>query len=140
MKKIQLTSFVIAACMLLSACDASKEKTAKISDALVGDWKVQWITYPDKNAPVNDSINYTMNGQMNIKENGKITINAYGYKNCIFGTDTLIHTLNWEIPSDSILNLSNDGDKYGIPYIIRDLAENKVKLQLVEDVYLFLTK
>ena len=81
-----------------------------------------------------------MNGEMNIKANGKITINAYGYKNCIFGADTLIHTLNWEVPSDTVLNLTNDGDKYGIPYAILEMANNKVKLQLVDDVYLFLTK
>lgn len=77
---------------------------------------------------------------MNINGNGKITINAYGYKNCIFGADTLVHTLNWKVESDTLLNLTNDGDKYGIPYTIKSLEANKVKLQLVEDVYLFLTK
>lgn len=140
MKKIQLATFLIITVLAFNACDSSKENTAEVSKNLIGDWKVQWITYPDKNADANDSINYTMNGEMNIKENGKITINAYGYKNCIFGTDTLIHTLNWEVPSDTILNLTNDGDKYGIPYTIKELTTKKVKLQLVEDVYLFLTK
>ncbi|SMD34635.1 hypothetical protein SAMN04488029_2109 [Reichenbachiella faecimaris] len=140
MKKIYLTSLIIIAGLAFYACNSSNENTSKVSESLVGDWKVQWITYPDQSAPSNDSINYTMNGEMNILGNGKITINAFGYKNCIFGTDTLIHTLNWEVPSDTILNLTNDGDKYGIPYTIIELAENKVKLQLVEDVYLFLTK
>lgn len=140
MKKFQLTTFVFIAVFALYSCNSSKENTVQISDALVGDWKVQWVTYPDNNGVINDSINYTMNGEINIKENGKITINAFGYKNCIFGTDTLIHTLNWEVPSDTVLNLTNDGDKYGIPYTIKDISDNKVKLQLVEDVYLFLTK
>ncbi|MDW3208409.1 MAG: hypothetical protein R8N23_00980 [Reichenbachiella sp.] len=140
MKKIRLTLVLFCALVTINSCESTKEKTAEISEGLVGDWQVQWVTYPDKNAPANDSINYTMNGEMNIKANGKITINAFGYKNCIFGADTLIHTLNWEVPSDTILNLTNDGDKYGIPYTILDLSDNKVKLQLVEDVYLFLTK
>lgn len=140
MKKIQLAVLILVAFIITQACDSTKEKTSEISKSLIGDWKVQWITYPDKGAPINDSINYTMNGEMNIKANGKITINAFGYKNCIFGTDTLIHTLNWDVPSDTVLNLTNDGDKYGIPYTIKELSEDKVKLQLVEDVYLFLTK
>ncbi|WP_420580405.1 hypothetical protein [Reichenbachiella sp.] len=140
MNKIRLSLVLIFALFTIYSCDSTKEKTTEISESLVGDWQVQWITYPDKNAPTNDSINYTMNGEMNIKANGKITINAFGYKNCIFGADTLIHTLNWEVPSDTILNLTNDGDKYGIPYTILEMANNKVKLQLVDDVYLFLTK
>lgn len=140
MKKIQLTLVLLGALITINSCDSSKEKAAEISESLVGDWQVQWVTYPDKNAPANDSVNYTMNGKMGIQQNGKITISAFGYKNCIFGGDTLIHTLNWEVPSDTVLNLTNDGDKYGIPYSILELADNKVKLQLVDDVYLFLTK
>lgn len=140
MKKRQLTLGVILMTLLLGACDSSKNKSKQIADGLVGDWKVQWVTYPDQSATSNDGVNYTMNGLMNIEANGKITINAYGYEGCIFGTDTLIHTLNWEVPSDTVLNLTNDGDKYGIPYAINEFSKGKVKLQLVEDVYLFLTK
>ncbi|UXX80341.1 hypothetical protein N7E81_04415 [Reichenbachiella carrageenanivorans] len=137
MKKTQLTLFVAILSLALYSCGSSTEE---MSNSLVGDWKVQWITYPEQNAPANDSINYTMNGLMNIKGDGKITINAYGYENCIFGTDTLIHTLNWKLENDTTLNLTNDGDKYGIPYTIKDFSENKIKLQLVQDVYLFLSK
>lgn len=125
---------------MLYTCENSKDTKTEMSNSLIGDWKVQWVTYPDKNTPIDDGLNYTMNGLMNIREDGKITINAYGYEGCIFGTDTLIHTLNWELQSDSILNLVNEGDKYGIPYTIKELSEQKVKLKLVEDVYLFLTK
>ena len=140
MKKTHLTVSFLLTILFFYSCDSSKEKLSTISEQLVGDWQVQWVTKPDSQLTTNDSINYTMNGVMNIRDNGKITINAYGYKNCIFGTDTLVHTLNWEVPSDTILNLTNDGDKYGIPYTIREIAANKIKLQLVDDVYLFLTK
>lgn len=140
MQKTQLTLLIGLLFLTLSSCDPAKERAKEISESLVGDWKVQWVTYPDKNAPLDESINYTMNGLMNIEAEGKITINAYGYKGCIFGTDTLIHTLNWEVKSDTVLNLTNDGDKYGIPYTIKELTDSKVKLQLVEDVFLFLTK
>ncbi|MFY0627678.1 MAG: lipocalin family protein [Reichenbachiella sp.] len=119
----------------LSACQSSKEKT----NSVVGEWNVQWITYPEKGAAPDPSINLTMNGKMNIKSDGKITVHAYGYEGCIFGTDTLEHTLNWSLSGDT-LNLTNDGDEFGIPYIIKESSSDKMKLQLVEDVFLFLTK
>ncbi|PIB36909.1 hypothetical protein BFP72_16615 [Reichenbachiella sp. 5M10] len=106
---------------------------------LIGQWDVQWVTYPDKNAPLDPNINLTMNGKMDLKKNGQITISAYGYDNCIFGKDTLIHSLTWEILGDT-LNVKNQGDEFGMPYVILESSENKVKLQLVEDVFLFLTR
>lgn len=140
MKKIPFALFIIIAHLVLGACQSSKESTSSVAESLAGKWNVQWVTYPEKNAQLNASINYTMNGVMDIEENGKITIHAYGYQGCIFGTDTLSHTLNWALESDTVLNLTNDGDKYGIPYTIKELKTDKIKLQLVEDVFLFLTK
>lgn len=140
MRKRELTLLVSVLSFVLYTCESSKGTKEEISTGLIGDWKVQWVTYPDQNTTIDDGVNYTMNGLMNIRDNGKITINAYGYEGCIFGTDTLIHTLNWEVQSDTILNLINEGDKYGIPYTIKEYSAQKVKLQLVEDVYLFLTK
>lgn len=105
---------------------------------LKGEWKVQWVTTPEEGKTVDPSVNYTMNGAM-IFEDSKLTINAYGYEGCIFGTDTLSHSLNWKIQSDT-LNLVNEGDPFGIPYIIKEASSKKIKLQLVEDVFLFLTK
>ncbi|MEO9965777.1 MAG: hypothetical protein ABJF11_08315 [Reichenbachiella sp.] len=140
MKKRHLTLLILALAIMLNACDSTKGETERISKTIAGDWNVQWVTYPDQNASQTEGINYTMNGLMNIKEDGKITISAYGYDGCIFGSDTLIHTLNWEVVSDTVLNLINDGDKYGIPYTIKEISDDKIKLQLVEDVFLFLTK
>lgn len=122
------------------ACESTKEAKVNAAHIIEGDWKVQWVTTPDKDAKGDQTVNYTMNGKMNIEKGGKITISAYGYDGCIFGADTLIHSLNWELKADTILNLTNEGDKYGIPYYITSASEDKVKLQLVEDVYLFLTK
>ncbi|MGL1889577.1 MAG: hypothetical protein OCD76_23890 [Reichenbachiella sp.] len=124
----------------MAACTGTKENTTNEMDAtMIGDWNVQWITSPDESMSTDEPINLTMNGKMLIKEDKTITIEAYGYQGCIFGTDTLIHTLNWEINGDT-LNLKNLNDEFGIPYVIKDAAEGKVKLQLLDDVFLFLTK
>lgn len=141
MKKIQFSSFImISLFVVMNACHSSRESNSPTEERLIGKWNVQWVTYPEEGEELDASINYTMNGMMNIEKNGKITIHAYGYKGCIFGADTLSHTLNWVVESDTVLNLTNDGDKYGIPYAIKSIQEEKIKLQLVEDVFLFLTK
>ncbi len=125
----------LAIVLMLNACQNSSEK----ENGVVGDWKVQWVTYPEKGTDPDPSINLTMNGKMEIKKDGKITVHAYGYKGCIFGADTLVHTLNWSVVGDT-LNLTNEGDEFGIPYIIKESSDQKMKLQLVDDVFLFLTK
>lgn len=133
--KNSIALFFLAAILVLGACQTTKEKTSTV----VGDWDVQWITYPEKDAAPDPTLNLTMNGKMDIAADGKITIHAYGYEGCIFGADTLVHTLNWEVSGDT-LNLTNEGDEFGIPYVIKESSEKKMKLQLVEDVFLFLTK
>lgn len=130
-----IATFVLFFVLVLSSCESGKEK----KQSLVGNWDVQWVTYPDKETPMDPSINLTMNGKMDIKPDGKITISAFGYENCIFGKDTLVHSLEWEMLGDT-LNVKNKGDEFGMPYKILEASDSKVKLQLVEDVYLFLTK
>ncbi len=117
------------------ACSTSGEKT----NSIVGKWDVQWITYPEEGMEATPGLNLTMNGKMYIEDNGKIAVHAYGYEGCIFGSDTLKHSLNWSVSGDT-LNLINEGDDFGIPYVIKEVSQDKVKLQLVEDVFLFLTR
>lgn len=135
-----LYTFLIAAAMLL-ACEGKKgnEESKEESVDLVGKWNVQWVTTPDESAQVSPDTNYTMNGVFDIQKDGKITISAYGYENCIFGKDTLVHTLQWETYSDT-LNVKNKGDEFGMPYKILNATEDRIKLQLVEDVFLILSK
>lgn len=132
--KILALTLVLFVAMIIS-CETTNEK----ANAVIGDWDVQWVTYPEEGSDPDPNVNLTMNGKMLINKNGKITIHAYGYEGCIFGADTLEHTLNWALQGDT-LNLTNDGDQFGIPYIIKDQSDSKMKLQLVEDVFLFLTK
>lgn len=124
--------------MFSCTTEKGSEENSKLTKAVIGSWDVQWITSPDESMSA-QNVNLTMNGKMYIKGDNQITIEAYGYKDCIFGVDTLIHTLNWEINGDT-LNLKNPNDVFGIPYIIKESSDKKIKLQLLEDVFLFLTK
>jgi hypothetical protein len=47
--------------------------------------------------------------------------------------------LEWKKNGDT-LNLVNSGEKYGIIYKILQLSEDKMKLQLMEDIHITLTK
>ncbi|WP_109833076.1 hypothetical protein [Reichenbachiella versicolor] len=131
---------IILLVFTIISCQSKKEVTLENLERqdLLGEWNVQWVTKPEKGQSVDPSINYTMNGKMIFNEE-KLTINAYGYEGCIFGSDTLSHSINWKVQGDT-LSIVNDGDEFGIPYIIREISNEKVKLQLVEDVFLFLTK
>lgn len=132
MKQIILASLILTG--LLLSCSNNK------STQLEGTWDVQWITdsasYPD----VDTSMNFTMNGKFTFDDNGKLTIDAYGYEYCIFGSDTLSHTLNWKIENDTLLSTYNDKDLHGISYHITKLSDNKVELQMMEDILLHLTR
>lgn len=129
---------LIVSITLIGAITSCQGPCAK-DDEYIGDWNVQWITYPDKGMEMDPNINLTMNGKMIIRDDCTVTIHAYGYEGCIFQSDTLENTLNWEVSGDT-LNLLNEGDEFGIPYVVKEVSENKMKLQLVQDIFLFLSK
>ncbi|MCV9388257.1 hypothetical protein [Reichenbachiella ulvae] len=141
LRSFQSLFFFLGALAVLSACESKKANTEEKGETvdIVGKWDVQWVTTPDESAQVSPDTNYTMNGVFDIKKDGKITISAYGYENCIFGKDTLVHTLQWEMYGDT-LNVKNKGDEFGMPYKILQATSDRVKLQLVEDVFLILSK
>lgn len=136
-QKISVALLLVA---IVFGCESGKEGGNEKSKLLVGDWQVQWVTDPASYPDADPETNFTMNGQFIIKDNGKITINANGYENCIFSTDTLSHTLNWTLAGDSTLSLTNEGDEHGITYQVKEITSDKVKLQLMDDIYLHLTK
>ena len=134
------TGVLLIIVLFNSSCEFGKESSSEKAKLLVGDWKVQWVTDPASYPDADPATNFTMNGEFLIRENGKITINANGYENCIFSTDTLSHTLNWTLVGDTTLSLTNEGDANGLTYQVMQITDNKVKLQLMDDIYLHLTK
>ena len=81
-----------------------------------------------------------MNGKFEFGQEGNVTISAYGHQGCIFSSDTLVHSLNWDLKNDTILNLLNENDVHGMTYSVLNLSADKMKLQLMEDIFLDLEK
>ncbi len=131
MKRIILISLLLSSLLMSCSNDPSSQ--------LEGKWKVQWVTDPSSYPDVDAATNFTMNGIFTFDKNGKLTIDAYGYENCIFSNDTLSHSLNWELKNDT-LKTFNDKDLHGISYRVNEMSSDKVKLQMMEDIYLHLTK
>ena len=121
--------------VVLSACGGSSEK-----DAWEGKWRAKWET--DRNAFGYEGIPadyiFTMDGEFEF-EGDKVTISAFGFDKCIFQTDTSIHTQSWEISGDT-LELQNEPDDIGFQYKVLDKTENMIRLQLVDDIFITLSK
>lgn len=109
------------------------------SSPVVGSWKAKWTTDPASYPNVDASVKFTMDGQFKFTADGKVTISAYGHKGCIFSSDTLIHSLNWKLNNDT-LKLVNENDVHGMTYSVLNLTTDKMKLQLMEDIFLDLEK
>lgn len=125
--------FILIASSIIVSCSDQK------NNELEGEWNVQWVTDPASYPDVDASINFTMNGKFTFEKSGKLTIDAYGYEGCIFSNDTLSHSLNWKVKNDT-LSTFNNKDLHGISYKITEQSPNKVKLQMMEDIYLHLTR
>ena len=130
--------FLVTVALCITSCKKQVTLDNLERQHLLGTWNVQWVTKPDPNQPIPPGINYTMNGKM-VFEAELLTTSAYGYKGCIFGTDTLNHSLRWVLQGDT-LKLYNDGDNFGLPYKIKEVSNNRIQLQLLDDVFLFLSK
>ena len=105
---------------------------------LMGSWYAQWVTDPASFPEVTNIESFTMNGKI-IFHADSVEINAYGFPGCIFSADTLRHSLKWEVKNDTI-NFLNEDDIYGMSYTIKELKEDIVRLQLMDDIFLTLKK
>jgi len=131
-------SFILLA-IFFSCADNSREKDAtNVSSLMVGSWNAQWKTLPESFPEVKD-MDFTMNGKFDFNKENTVAIKAYGYPGCIFSSDTLSHSLNWKISNDT-LKLLNQGEKQGITYKIKSFEDSKIELQLMEDIFVTLTK
>jgi hypothetical protein len=112
--------------------------TSSENEAWEGQWQAKWTTDPAGYGELAKDLKFEMDGSFNFKDE-KLTISAYGYSGCIFGTDTLEHTILWKINGDT-LELQNTEDEPGIQYKILNQTDNEISLQLVEDIFITLSK
>jgi hypothetical protein len=127
------TALILLVC--IGACGSPSEK-----EAWQGTWNAKWET--DRNAPGYESIpaaySFEMNGTFSF-EGDNVTIAAYGFPKCIFQSDTSIHTQSWVRKGDT-LELQNQPGEIGLVYQILEQSSDKIRLQLVDDIFITLTK
>ena len=68
-----------------------------------------------------------------------LTVTAQGFEGCIFNSDTLTHTQSWYVENDTLF-LMNDPDLPGMTYQIKSKSANTIELQLMEDIFVTLSK
>lgn len=68
-----------------------------------------------------------------------LTVTANGYPDCIFNIDTLSHTQSWYVSNDTLF-LVNDPESPGMTYRVASKSEDRIRLQLMEDIFVTLSK
>lgn len=103
-----------------------------------GEWNATWETDPASFGDIEGFTHFTMPGKITF-EKERVNIQAYGFEGCAFGPDTLNHSLFWKISNDSLI-LTNDENTPGLVYQIKEASNEKIKLQLMEDIFVTLEK
>ncbi|MEQ8240528.1 MAG: hypothetical protein RIA69_15015 [Cyclobacteriaceae bacterium] len=129
---------VVFISVFIFSCGTSSTEGEKMTNNLEGDWTAKWSTDPTSFGEIEGISDYSMNGKF-IFTGQKLNIKAYGFEGCVFSTDTLDHNLMWSVSNDS-LELINDDKTPGMVYQIKSMSDDKIELQLLDDIMLTLTK
>ncbi len=123
---------IIAACTNNSSADERPTEW-------VGEWKAEWETPPESPSYVGiEDMEFYMDGKF-IFTGDSLTVQNNGYPGCIFAVDTLQHTQSWKISNDTLFSF-NDPATPGMTYKVKSLSPNRIELQLMEDIFVTLTK
>lgn len=119
------------------ACSSPSEKTANRPSEWRGNWKAEWETPPESYPEVED-MEFYMDGSF-VFTADSLTVTANGYPDCIFNIDTLSHTQSWYVSNDTLF-LVNDPESPGMTYRVASKSEDRIRLQLMEDIFVTLSK
>ena len=104
-----------------------------------GEWTAQWVTYPESYPDTLAVESFSMDGKWTFNKDQTMSIAAYGFKGCIFGEDTIVNSQNWLVSNDTIM-MMNDQKIASLTCKIVNKSQNSVKLQLLPDIYVNLTR
>jgi hypothetical protein len=121
--------------VILMACQTTDSERPT---AWQGHWEASWQTSAESFAQTDQITDFTMNGFFTF-EGDSLTVTAQGYPGCIFGPDTISHTQGWIVRNDSLL-LINEDEQFGISYQVKAMSSNKIELQLLDDIFVTLSK
>lgn len=134
MKELVLFIFIITA-LFLNGCHESEDQ---IKESLSGKWKARWELNNPELKNVFSPEQMIMNGEV-IFQQDQARIRAFGFEGCAFTSDTSENLLSFE-KNDSILNLMNADKQVIFSYVIQEQKHNYLKLLLMDDISLTLTK
>ncbi len=121
--------------LFIASCTSNSEKPRPAD--WQGNWKALWKT-PPESYPGIENVEFTMTGSFNFTEDS-LTVQANGFDGCIFHSDTLRHTQSWYVQNDTLF-LVNDPELTGMTYQIKSKTSDKIELQLIDDIFVTLTK
>ena len=119
----------------VQSCQWNKSK----EETIVGEWNAHWETSIDESLTDLDETSLKMDGIIHFMEDGQVEIAAFGFDGCIFSSDTMSNVLNWQL-DDTVLRFIDHGDDHGLPYTINKFSRNELKLTLLEDINLTLSR
>lgn len=134
MKSLTQPKLILFLSVLLFSCSGDHS-----SSDWEGEWQAIWETDPASFSDnLGASVDYTMTGKITF-DGDSVNIKAFGYDKCVFSKDTLDHTLRWKVSHDSLI-LINDERTPGMVYLVKENTGDRIKLQLMEDIFLTLKK
>ena len=105
----------------------------------IGEWKAEWETPPESPSYAGiEDMEFYMDGKF-VFTKDSLMVQNNGYPGCIFAVDTLKHTQLWSISNDTLLTFNNPKTP-GMSYKITRLGEDRIHLQLMEDIFVTLSK
>lgn len=134
MNKLVITSVLFFA-IFLNGCH---EYGDQLKNSLSGKWKARWeLNNPDL-SEIFSPEQMIMDGEV-IFEHNHARIRVFGFEGCAFTSDTSENILSFE-KNDSILNLMNSDKQVIFSYVIKEEKNNYLRLLLMDDISLTLTK
>ncbi len=133
MKKL----FLIPLVAFIACNTTADEKTSNRPSEWHGSWQAEWETPPESYPEVQD-MEFYMTGVFEFTEDS-LTKTVNGYPGCIFAIDTLSHTQSWYVSGDT-LYLMNASESAGMTYRIASKDNERIRLQLMEDIFVTLSK
>jgi hypothetical protein len=133
-----MKKFIPALLIIMTACGSSKENKASQRPAeMIGTWSAKWETPPESYPEMVDT-EFSMNGEFTFSKDS-LKIENNGYPGCIFNVDTIAHTQSWYVANDTLF-LYNEPEVLGMSYLIKSMSQNTIELQLMDDIFVTLSK
>ena len=126
--------FLLSAIWVMS-CSSSEDQYSYLE----GKWNARWEMDQPAEMSNLDKAQFSMDGQWEFHDEETVTIAAYGREGCILGEDTLIHTQQWYMSGDTI-HMKSENQIAGLLFKVLEGNESDVKLQVLPDVHVYLSR